>query len=194
VFVLPTFYVELTDNDNVILQLIGFVFQVGILEETCKILPVIAYIIWKQRDAQPLMIILIAVFSGLGFAAFENIGYAGTSIVQTIEMGRYGGIEGIAFGTQAAMINAMLRSLSCVFAHAIWSGIFAYYLARAVLSGSRWYVLGFLGLAVPAVLHGVYDWFCGVQPFLAALTIAASFVLFYGYLAKLRQISPSETE
>ena len=131
------------------------------------------------------MVILIAVFSGLGFAAFENVGYGEklSGIVATL-----GVQEAIKTGTQIAVTNAMLRSLSLVFGHAIWSGIFAYYLTRAALSGSRWYVLGFLGLAVPAVLHGVYDWLCTMQPTFAALVMAVSFALFYGYLLKLRQL------
>ncbi|MCL2006332.1 MAG: PrsW family glutamic-type intramembrane protease [Planctomycetaceae bacterium] len=191
----PEFYLTMPEHQNFILRFVGSILHTGIWEELCKILPVIAYLIWKRQDAQPLMVILIGVFSGLGFAAFENIAYGERSINLTIllglegvkQTGAEGLIAGIAQGTQAAMINVMLRSLSLVFAHALWTGIFAYYLTRAVQSGTRWYVLCFLGLAVPAVLHGTYNWFQSVQPAFAALIIAFSFVLFYGYLTKLRQ-------
>lgn len=193
----PEFYITSTDHKNPVFRLLGSILHTGVWEESIKILPVIIYLGWKQRKAQPLMIILIGVFSGLGFAAFENIQYGKDSIKMAahlgLEMANQAGEEGlvigVAGGTLAAMINVMLRSISCVFGHAIWSGIFAYYLTRAMLANSRWYVLGFLGLTVPAALHGTYNWFCEIQPAIAALVMAVGFVLFYGYLAKLRQDS-----
>ncbi|MDR2439337.1 MAG: PrsW family intramembrane metalloprotease [Planctomycetaceae bacterium] len=193
--IFPKFYMNLASSDNPITSLFGFIFQVGLCEEICKILPVVGYLIWKRKNASPTMILLIGLFSGLGFAAFENIQYSNSAIIRTVMRGVHGfrtdGAEGlvtgIAHGTMGAMVNVILRSLSCVFAHALWSGIFAYYFAKAVSSHSRWFVLVFLGLAIPAILHGTYDWFCGVQEVIAALIVAISFLLFYGYLAKMRQ-------
>ena len=43
----PNYYFTLVDSKNHISQLIGFVFGVGVWEETCKILPVIIYLAWK---------------------------------------------------------------------------------------------------------------------------------------------------
>ena len=80
----------------------------------------------------------------------------------------------------------MLRSLSLVFCHAVWAGTFAYFLAMAFVSGRRWVPLVIIGLLVPAVLHGAYDWFASMQPTVAALIAGGSFMLFYGYVAKLR--------
>jgi hypothetical protein len=36
------------------------------------------------------------------------------------------------------------------------------------------------------LLHGTYDWFGLIQPSVSAIIAAASFMLFYAYVAKLR--------
>ena len=43
-----------------------------------------------------------------------------------------------------------------------------------------------VGILVAAVLHGAYDWLTGLQMTMAAAAAGFSFVLFYGYLSKLR--------
>jgi RsiW-degrading membrane proteinase PrsW (M82 family) len=199
---LPKPYLELAGSNNKIMSLFGFIFQVGLCEEICKILPVVGYLIVYRTKVSPTMILLIGLFSGLGFAAFENIQYSSGSMAETVVLSAHGAessgeeglIAGMMVGTMSAMVNVILRSVSLVFAHALWTGIFAYYLAKAASSGTRWSVLGFLGLAVPAVLHGAYNWFCGVQPVAAALIVAVSFLLFYGYLAKMRLQKVPEKE
>ncbi len=75
----------------------------------------------------------------------------------------------------------MLRSRSLVFCHAIWAGIAAYFIAVASGDGGALIIVGIL---VTAVLHGAYDGFTGLQITMA--TVGFSFVLFYGYLSKLR--------
>lgn len=190
----PKFYLEMPDHPNKFMALLGSILHTGITEELCKILPVAIYLLYKRRNASPYMALLIGVFSGLGFAAFENIGYSNLAIRRTVVLGAHGVdmagadgfIEGVSAGTKGAMINVILRSLSCVFGHAIWTGIFSYFLIMANTAGKRWVVLGFLGLAVPAIIHGTYNWLQGVQPVFAAIVMGAGFVLFYGYLSKMR--------
>ncbi|MGL6225181.1 MAG: PrsW family intramembrane metalloprotease [Thermoguttaceae bacterium] len=190
----PAFYLNLPDSPHVILRLFGSIFQTGLWEELCKIIPVVLYLLYKRTKCNPTMLLLIGVFSGLGFAAFENILYSTSSITGTIEKsisgaqngGGEGLVMGIAAGVHGAMVNVLLRSMSLVFAHALWTAIFSYYLALAFLTGKRWFVLCLLGLFIPAVLHGSYNWFCGLQPVFAAAIIAISFILFFGYLSKIR--------
>jgi RsiW-degrading membrane proteinase PrsW (M82 family) len=204
---LPSFYTNMANSgNNTLIRLIGYIFQVGFCEELCKIVPVVLYLIWKRKKASPMMMLLIGVFSGLGFAAFENVSYAmghifagAENFVQTLE-----GISGAqneeqiaqqvqigsvnaARQTLSAMTSMILRSVSLVFAHAIWTGIFSYYIVCAMTSGKRWAVFCCLGLVVPMVLHGVYDWLCDLEPGFAALLVGGSFFLFYGYLSKIRQ-------
>ncbi|MDR3232270.1 MAG: PrsW family intramembrane metalloprotease [Planctomycetaceae bacterium] len=203
----PQFILNLVDPPhNFIVQLFGYVFQVGLCEELCKIVPVLLYVAWKRKKTSPMMMFLIGVFSGLGFAAFENVGYAYNDMGKGIEnfqesvkqllnaQSEEQAVQAIQEGSistalimLSGMITTLLRSLSLVFAHSVWTGIFSYYLFCAMSGGKRWAVFAVLGLAVPAVLHGVYDWLCGLEPGFAALIVGGSFVLFFGYLSKIRR-------
>jgi len=204
--ILPSFYLGMPGHNNLIVSLFGFIFKVGLWEELCKIMPVLLYLAWKRKDAEPMMMLTIGVFSGLGFAAFENVHYAVSGIMSGLEnidrmVGNMlqaqseeefnqaivaGGI-GTILHAHGTIVMALLRSMSLVFAHAIWTGIFAYYLVCAIRSRKQWAVFCCLGLAIPMVLHGVYNWLCELQPGFAALIIAFSFALFYIYLSKLRR-------
>jgi RsiW-degrading membrane proteinase PrsW (M82 family) len=186
--VMPQAYLALPNSESGMVSLFGFIVQVGVCEELCKAAPVLAYLIWKGRNAEPLTAVMVGVFSGLGFAAFENMFYAQRAIDESVNLGYQYGLEGSAAGTQAAMVNVMLRSLSLVFCHAVWSGILAYFLAVAALGRRRWGALFLIGWVVSSVLHGVYDWLAGMQPTIAALVVALSFVLFYAYMGKLRAL------
>lgn len=189
---LPGAYLNLANSQSGVVSLIGFIFQVGLWEELCKAVPVIAYLVWKGRNAEPLTAVMVGVFSGLGFAAFENVFYAQRAIDNSVGLAYEYGLEGSAVGTQAAMVNVMLRSLSLVFCHAVWAGIMAYFLAVAALGRRRWGALFLIGWATSSILHGVYDWLAGMQPTLAALMVAVSFMLFYAYMGKLRALGSAE--
>jgi len=203
---LPSFYTGMSGHGNLIIRLFGSIFQTGLCEELCKIAPVVLYLIWKRKNAEPMTILLIGVFSGLGFAAFENIHYAFGGMERGLQdVGELvknmlnakseeefrqavnvGGVETILH-THGAMTMALLRAVSLAFAHSIWTGIFAYYLACAMRTRKQWAVFCSLGLLVPMFLHGIYDWLCLLQPGYAALIVGISFFLFYVYLSKLRR-------
>jgi RsiW-degrading membrane proteinase PrsW (M82 family) len=55
---------------------LGFIVVIGVFEELAKFAPVACYLLWKRSAANPMTIILVGVFSGLGFAAFENLVYS----------------------------------------------------------------------------------------------------------------------
>ena len=184
--VLPAGYNSLPESENLILGLVGSVLHTGVTEELCKILPVLILIFWKGSEVKPLDIVLIGVFSGLGFAAFENVDYASRSVGRTFALTGNYGAEGLAEGVKGAMVNVLLRSLSLIFAHAVWSGIFAYFVAMAVTTQKRMIALFLVGLATAATLHGVYNGSSRIQPMLPAALILGSFVLFYCYLTRLR--------
>ena len=65
----------MAESDSSTISLLGYIFQVGLCEEVIKILPVFAYILVYRKKADPLKAVLIGIFSGLGFAAFENMTY-----------------------------------------------------------------------------------------------------------------------
>ncbi len=191
--VLPTAFLNLYQSKTGMISLFGFIFHVGVFEELTKAAPVIAYLLWSKERADPATAVMVGVFSGLGFAAFENMHYGDQSVSRSFALTRDHGVEGLVAGVKGAMVNVMLRSLSLVFVHALWAGIVAYFLAIGHITGKRRAALFLVGLMVAAVLHGVYDWLQGVQSTFAALVVAVSFVLFYAYLSKLRgAIAPRE--
>ncbi|MDZ4818934.1 MAG: PrsW family glutamic-type intramembrane protease [Planctomycetota bacterium] len=176
-------------GSNLLILLPAFLFQVGIPEELCKIAPVVAYMCWKGHKCDPIQILLIGIFSGLGFAAFENVIYFDKAWRVAPDLVAQFGTDpdtALDLGTKLAMTNALLRSMSLVFGHAVWSGIFAYLLANAVRLGRPMGVPFVVGAGLAGTLHGFYDWLCIVQPTMAALVSAFSYVLFYSYVTKLR--------
>ena len=186
---LSRIYFDTAQSPNILLSLFGCIFGIGICEELCKILPVVVYLLWKRQNAVPKLSILIGVFSGLGFAAFENLKYARKAVLDTFGLTFLRGPSGLREGVEGAMVNVLLRSLSCVFCHAVFTGIFAYFVTLAFLTGRKYIALTIAGLAVAATLHGVYDWLTVVQQTFAAALMAGSFVLFYAYLLKLQALT-----
>lgn len=183
---LPRWYNEMSDSENPVVRLLGFIFNVGLLEELTKAAPVFLYLLWKRKAADPLTTILVGVFSGLGFAAFENMFYGQMFVTQSQTLTHHFGADGTEAGVRQAMAAVILRSLSCVFCHGLWSGIVAYFIAIGHATGKRRVALFLVGWAVAAVMHGLYDFLVGIHMLFAATVVAASFVLFYAYLSKLR--------
>lgn len=185
-FILPGFYLRMSDSENSLISLLGYVFQVGLWEELFKAIPVFLLIWWRKSSLKPMQILTVGIFSGLGFAAFENLYYGENAVYSTYSLTRDFGVEGLVSGVTNAMVVTMLRSISLVFCHAVWSGIVAYFISIALLRKHRVGALILSGILVAAVLHGIYDWFAGIQPTIAALLAGFSFALFYGYLSKLK--------
>ena len=188
--ILPDFYLRLPDSQNTFVSLFGFIFQVGIWEEAIKVLPLFIVIKFLKLKLSPLQLVTIGVFSGLGFAAFENLHYGDNAVASAYSLTRDYGVEGLVSGVQNAMVITMLRAVSLVFCHAVWSGIVSYFIATAVVRKEKVVALIITGLMVAAVLHGVYDWLAGIQSTMAALLAGFSFALFYGYLIKLQNANP----
>jgi RsiW-degrading membrane proteinase PrsW (M82 family) len=189
---LPSFYNALPASENVIMAMLGSILHTGVTEELCKIASVLIYLAMRRQAAKPLDLVLIGVFSGLGFAAFENVIYVGRSVDNAFARAGEDGVGGLVTGVQEAMINVLLRSLSCVCAHGVWSGVFSYFIAMAVATRKRFAALFLVGLATAAVLHGTYNGMMRIQNTVPAIVVFGSFVLFYAYLTRLRLTVGSE--
>jgi RsiW-degrading membrane proteinase PrsW (M82 family) len=126
-----------------LLSAMGFTFGVGFCEEVCKLLPVIRRVRrWESIDWRG--VYLLGLASGMGFGISEGITYASS----------YNGI-------QTSGIYAV-RFISCVALHAIWSGAASITLFNRQDDlhnvGSLEYLFRLLQIvAVPMVLHGLYD-------------------------------------
>jgi RsiW-degrading membrane proteinase PrsW (M82 family) len=188
---MPEAYVKLPQGQSLPAILLGSIFQTGICEELLKMVPVIAYLLWKRQQAKPLTIVVVGLFSGLGFAAFENMTYANHQIMRSAELTLNFGAEGLMEGVQGAMVNVLLRSMSLVFGHALFSGIFSYFVALGFVTGKRRGALFVVGLAVAATVHGCYNASWAIQTTLPAILTIGAFLLFYAYLTKLRLVIAS---
>lgn len=144
-------------------RLLAFTVGVGMVEEVCKILP----ILWICRpDAKALPTLrecmFLGAFSGLGFGISEALHYSHSMY--------------LPLGAPLALYLLRFTGLPAI--HALWTATIAGFLRSNLqwLNGSKGagtYV-GKVTLlcAVPAFLHGVYDVFTGGV--LGLLTVAAS--------------------
>ncbi len=157
------------DPDNgFLVSFLGFTAGVGLCEELCKAVPVL----WHQNrnpDESWRGAFLWGLASGAGFGIAEGIMYSGSM---------YNGIAGSGL--------YVVRFVSCVALHALWTGsvaIAAHQRQHWLHESERWLDLvapALVYIAVPMVLHGLYDTLLKKElTGLALLVALASF----GYLA-----------
>lgn len=179
---LPDWYVQWPHSDSTIARLLGFVLQTGVCEELTKMAPVALIVLWLGVSLSYGDIIMLGVFSGLGFAAFENLAYGQKAVEGTRVMTRMAGAQGLELGVQVAMITVLMRSVSCVFGHAIYSAIFAHFIAVSRGAGIKRVPLVVAGLCVAAVIHGLYNAFWSIQTTLPIIVTVVGFMLLKVYL------------
>lgn len=120
------------------------IFGVGIVEEVTKWLVLMVYV-WKLRDFDYRYDgIVYAVCASMGFAGIENVLY----------IAKFG--TGISIG----------RAIFSIPGHASFAVFMGYYLSRAKDADIRgWGLLKLIclifSIAVPTVIHGVYDFLLG---------------------------------
>jgi RsiW-degrading membrane proteinase PrsW (M82 family) len=118
---------------------------IGLVEETCKlIVPLVLFLIWRyRREADGL---LFGVAAGMGFAAFETMGYALTVLIAS--GGRVGALEKVL----------LIRNVLSPAGHAAWTGLICAALWRTRLDPSPIAKLAFLATFLGAVaLHALWD-------------------------------------
>ena len=139
-------YSAAADPDNgFVLSFIGFTLGVGLCEEFCKAMPVLfhyrnkATMSWRAAC-------MCGLASGAGFGVAEAIMYSSRHY----------------YGLQGAGIY-WVRFISCVALHALWTGGAAITIHRrqGLLNNAgnwwQWLLTAAALLAVPMVLHGLYD-------------------------------------
>ena len=143
----------------------GYLFGVGLSEELCKA-AIVLLIVWRARTpSTPSTIVLYGMMSGLGFGIFEGIFYQ-----QYVNPGA---------GEQAGYLLNIMRLTSLPFLHSVWAGLAAYFIGTArFINAGRWFTT-FLGLAVAAFLHGMYDLFSGSWPSVVVCVGSVVLILIY---------------
>ncbi len=129
------------------LSMIGYILGVGVTEELGKAIPLF---IIKRRAKYPLIpqtLVFYGLISGIAFGVFEGVQYQmGINAEQEYEI---------------AYVLNILRLTSLPFIHAVWCGIAGYFISFASLYPKYRISLYFLSITIPALLHGLYDTFCG---------------------------------
>jgi len=132
-----------TKSDSFLLRLIGFVFGVGILEETAKAIPLFLIMRKAKEPYIPQSMVFYGLMSGIAFGVFEGVQYQMTVNTE------------LDYANAFFMNVARLTSLP--FLHAIWAGMAGYFIAFANLYPKYRISLYFLAIFIPAFIHGLYD-------------------------------------
>ncbi|MCR5645225.1 MAG: PrsW family intramembrane metalloprotease [Bacteroidales bacterium] len=130
-------------DSGFLLRIVFFVFAVGITEEVAKAVP-----LWivSARSKEPLIpqtLVFYGLMSGIAFGVFEGVEYQMTVNAE--------------FDYTSSFFLNIARLTSLPFLHAIWCGIAGYFSAFAKLYPKYRKSLYFLAIAIPALLHGIYD-------------------------------------
>lgn len=141
---LNPFY-ALKESGGFFARLIFFVFAVGITEELTKVMPVWIIARRSQEPLIPQSMVFYGLISGIAFGVFEGVQY---QMEVNVELDY----------TSSFFFN-IARLTSLPFLHAIWCGIAGYFSAFAMLYPKYRKSLYFLAIAIPALLHGLYDTF-----------------------------------
>ena len=166
-----------SDQSSLILNMLGFVLGVGVLEEVCKGLSVYIFLLHPGKLSDPLTAAFYGAISGLGFAIAEGPIYS--------DLYAWGLKEGALDYGSFLLVNT-LRFVSLPLFHAIWSGIVGYFLGLAAINPSRERSIIFIGVAIAAILHGLYNTFDSNLLGLGILMF--SILLFVAYLRRSRQL------
>jgi RsiW-degrading membrane proteinase PrsW (M82 family) len=154
-----------------VLSFVGFTFGVGLCEEITKAIPMLIRIRSTpgEEEASWNSMLLWGLASGMGFGIAEGIMYSGQY---------YNGVQ----GTEMYVV----RFVSCVVLHAMWSGAVGVTLYRRQGwlhdAGNNWeyFFRLILIVIVPMVLHGLYDTLLKKEMDALALVVA---VVSFGWLA-----------
>jgi len=137
-------------------------------EELFKFIAVML-IVWRSKHFNEQFDgIVYAVYVSMGFAMVENVLYV-----------MNGGI-GVAF----------MRALTAVPAHAIFGVSMGYYIGRAKFIKEKQNVFLLTAIAMPILLHGLYDFILMSQmPFFLLFFVVYMYVLYRQGLKRMRQLS-----
>lgn len=133
----------LGETSNFLIRLIFFVFAVGVTEEIVKALPLWIVSAKSKEPIIPQTLVFYGLISGIAFGVFEGVQYQMT-------------VNAELDYTSSFFLN-IARLTSLPFLHAIWCGIAGYFSAFAMLYPKYRRSLYFLAIAIPALLHGLYD-------------------------------------
>lgn len=160
-------------NKDGMMKLLGFVLGVGLTEEFFKLLPLLIIYHYAKEPLQPKTLVFYGLMSGIAFGVFEGVQYQ-MSVNAELDY------------TSSFFMN-IARLTSLPFLHAIWTGIAGYFIGFAKLFPLYRHSLYFLAIAIPSVLHGLYDTFCGTYLGLLFVALPIMFIAVFLLMTYLKQ-------
>ena len=158
---------------------IGCILGIGIPEEFTK-LAIILVILSKTKEVMsPATMVYYGLMSGISFGIFEGVQSQTTTNYEIL-------LSDAASSTSytISFLMNIARLTALPFLHAVWCGISSYYASCAWVFPHYRNVLIALALIIPAVLHGVYDFFAfNGMSLLCVFIVFLSVVLLMVYLA-----------
>jgi RsiW-degrading membrane proteinase PrsW (M82 family) len=163
------------------------IFTIGVPEELAKAIPIVVVAwIWRKswQTQTPRDYLFLGAVSGLVFGAAEVVHYF-TDVLGSLS----GNVNGLVL--QGLTIQYIWRFLTDPIDHACWAGITGYFIGLAITGQTRKYAIGFIGIGIAAVLHGLNDWNpINAHPAWVLITLI-SVLLFLGY-ARAGAVLPHE--
>ena len=155
-------------------KFLGYVLAVGPTEEFAKMLPLLIFGIWRKGIFDRRTGIFYGLMSGFGFALTEYIEYLGET---------RNGLE--------MMGQVLIRSLSLSFLHGAWCGIIGFNIGLTMKYKitPKWPTI-IVPYLLCALLHGLYDYFCG--GIFGVLFVVITTMLLMTYMAKAKEDIPQE--
>ncbi len=165
-------------------NLIQYIYGVGLAEEVTKALPVLVLAIFLRARGTRLdvrMWMFLATLSGLTFGIYEaSTVYVPLDIITIAK----GGAIGIPEFVERVFVDGLQ--------HALWAGVAGFFIGLGTNYRRQRFLLWGLGLAIPAVLHGLNDWSLsgvfGSDLWVWIAIQALSVFLFLGYAASAHAI------
>ena len=155
----------MTESGSFLGRMIGFVLGVGVTEEVIKALPLLYFLRKAKEPILPQTLVYYGMISGLGFGLLEGVLYQTTTNV------------GLEYNVAFFMNIARLTTLP--FLHSIWAGIAGYFIAFANLYPRNRQGLYTMAIAIPAILHGLYDTFGWSIIGLGIMTFSVFLLVYY---------------
>lgn len=172
---LNPFYL-LLDTESPLLSLFAYIFGVGLTEEFFKLVPILLILHFSKDVMKPQTMVYYGLISGVAFGVYEGVQYQMGVNFQVLSE------TNLAEGYVLSFLYNIARLTCLPFLHAIWCGIASYFSSFAYLYPRYRISLYVLALAVPALLHGLYDFFAGISSLLTIPIILISVVFLMVYL------------
>lgn len=133
---------------GVVQRVLGLIFGVGLLEELVKALPILWIFLRNREPGTVREITYLGCVSGFAFGVSEAVAYS-VFYAQNVLRGD------MPLGVYVVVQLARLITLPLL--HAVWAGIAAQFIALGVEAPALRRGLVLAGIAIAALLHGVYD-------------------------------------